>query len=71
MKVDAHPLVVAVALGMLGPAALLDEDDRDEAECLGCELEDDKVVTTEGWQPGPAPSADEFHRVELEWLKQG
>lgn len=23
------------------------------------------------WQPGPAPSADEFHRVELEWLKQG
>lgn len=27
MRLDAHPLVLAVALGLLGPAALSDEED--------------------------------------------
>ncbi|MEQ1564595.1 MAG: hypothetical protein ABMA64_03070 [Myxococcota bacterium] len=62
MKFDAHPLVVAVALGLLGPGALVEEE-RGE----GC----DSPLRCEGeWEPGEAPSADEFHRVELEWLKQ-
>jgi hypothetical protein len=65
MKLDAHPLIVAVALGMLGPGALVD-DDGDDTELFSAG-EDDKVAT---WEPGPAPSPEEFHRVELEWLKQ-
>ena len=32
MKVAAHPLLVAVALGLLGPAALAAETSEDEGE---------------------------------------
>lgn len=69
MKFEAHPLVVAAALGLIGPGALiedLDEDSEDQPE---------RIVEVDGWEPDfgfgdlQAPAADEFHRVELEWLK--
>jgi hypothetical protein len=61
MKVDAHPLMVAVALGFLGPAALAGEDDDESPLAFGI-----SDSTTE-YEPGPAPDADELQRVELEW----
>ena len=43
-----------------------------EAEdgCSECRSSDG-LARASTWQPGPAPSSEEFHRVELEWLKQG
>lgn len=67
MKLEAHPLVVAVALGLLGPGALVEEDDFDsDAPCSGC----DDTNTVADWEPGEAPDPEEFHRVEIEWLKR-
>jgi hypothetical protein len=64
MKLEAHPLVVAVALGLLGPGALVEEDEQDsETSCSGCS----NAVAE--WEPGEAPDPEEFHRVEIEWLK--
>lgn len=71
MKFEAHPLVVAAALGLIGPGALpgalgedLDDDTEDRPE---------RIVEVDGWEPDfselQAPAAEEFHRVELEWLK--
>lgn len=65
MKLEVHPLVVAVALGLLGPGALVEEDESEEVPCTGC---GDSHTVTE-WEPGEAPDPDEFHRVEIEWLK--
>ncbi|MCB9689545.1 MAG: hypothetical protein H6735_31195 [Alphaproteobacteria bacterium] len=62
MKLDAHPLVVAVAMGLLNPAALVDVED-DEAIV-------EHVSADESWEPMfPAPDEAELHRVEIEWLK--
>lgn len=37
MKLTAHPLIVAAALGLLGPAALAeDEVETESAPCEGC-----------------------------------
>jgi hypothetical protein len=66
MKLEAHPLLVAVALGLLGPG-VLEEDDTEEVPCSGCG-DDDKNAVAE-WEPGEAPDPEEFHRVEIEWLK--
>jgi hypothetical protein len=62
MKLDAHPMVVAVALGLLGPGALIEEDD--EATCASCA---DAAEPSASWEPGPAPDPEEFHRVALAW----
>ena len=63
---DAHPLVVAVALGLLGPAALASEDEEEEGAAHAASP---PAGTHEvAWSPGPAPDADELHRVEIEWL---
>ena len=67
MKLEAHPLVVAVALGLLGPGALVEEDEQEsEAPCSGC---GDPNTAVAEWEPGEAPDPAEFHRVEIEWLK--
>jgi hypothetical protein len=73
MKIDAHPLVVAVALGLLGPGVLLREEEEREEPCEGCpdhDHESEYAPTTAQWEPGEAPDPEEFHRVEIEWLKQ-
>ncbi len=70
MKVAAHPLVVAAALGLVGPGAL--ELDLDEGrECSGCV---DQVIPSRNHELSelytvPAPSPEEFAAVELEWLR--
>ena len=68
MKLDAHPLVVAVALGLLGPAALASEDEEDE-DVAHASSPLPASQHEPVWTPGPAPDADEIHRVEIEWLK--
>ena len=68
MKLDAHPLVVAVALGLLGPAALASEDEEEGAAHASSPPPGPSSEVA--WSPGPAPDADEIHRVEIEWLKQ-
>ena len=66
MKVVAHPLVVAVALGLVAPDTLeVAEPEPKVAPCEGCPGE---LSTSSAWEPTEAPSAEEFHRVELEWL---
>jgi hypothetical protein len=67
MKLDAHPLVVAAAMGLLGPAALSSIGEEREGarvqEAWGAE-------STEEWFPGESsPDPAELHRVEIEWLK--
>lgn len=62
VKVGAHPLVVAVAMGLLGPS-LLTEIDEDDA--LSVSVEDD-TDTHAADVPEP-PSSDEFARVENLW----
>ncbi|MCB9675144.1 MAG: hypothetical protein H6737_08500 [Alphaproteobacteria bacterium] len=61
IKVGAHPMVVAVAMGLLGPGALFDESD---------ELENDRTSSSarenDEQIPEP-PSAEEFARVEDLW----
>jgi hypothetical protein len=57
MKLDAHPLVVAVALGLLGPVALEGEEDEASAaaNCGRCDADDGE------------PDTEEIARVEEEW----
>lgn len=53
----AHPLVVAVAFGLLGPAAVADDDlDLGEADASALDGDSDAI--------DPA----EYARVEAEWL---
>lgn len=75
MKVAAHPLVVAAALGLLGPEALEGLGEEEEAPCVGCSSEDSSnppddlgrveqtLFTVE------APSNEEMARVEDAWRK--
>lgn len=61
-RIAAHPLVVAMAFGLLGPAALADDDTEAPAPLI-----DDAEL---GALPD-VPSAidpDDFARVEREWL---
>jgi hypothetical protein len=62
MKLDAHPLVVAVALGLLGPGAL-DGDEEEDPTCASCDRVEDPYA------PGDEPDTDEIARVELEWSR--
>lgn len=64
MKLDAHPMVVAVALGLLGPGVLFEEDDEESCATCGHDPAD---PVAESWEPGPAPDPEEFHRVALLW----
>lgn len=56
MNVGAHPLIVAVAMGLLGPLALAEED-RSECEaprpvpCPGCTCERAEVAPSEASEP--------------------
>ena len=54
MKFGAHPMVVAVAMGLLGPAMLFEESDE-RATCSPVLDEEE------------APDAEEFARVEHLW----
>lgn len=53
MKVGAHPLLVAVALGLLGPNALAAESDRN------LDGEDERSGPCEGCDCGAGPCAAE------------
>lgn len=66
MKVAAHPMVVAVAFGLLSPAALADETDAKAktADCADCG--DDAALAYSDLSD--APSADDIARVEAEWV---
>ncbi|NCG20179.1 MAG: hypothetical protein GWP91_14315 [Rhodobacterales bacterium] len=56
MKIAAHPLIVAAALGLLGPT-VLEQDDLgvSEFDCIDCPHQDD------------APSAQQMADLEAEW----
>ena len=70
MKVAAHPLVVAVALGLLAPDALESyTPDTKPSPCIDCDEAKADSEQETAWQPSEAPSAEEFHRVEVAWLK--
>ena len=65
MKVVAHPLIVAVALGLLGPTALENEDMTPD-ERPGIEpLANPNVLSSP--LNAEAPSQEDFERVQLEW----
>jgi hypothetical protein len=60
----AHPLVVAVALGLLGPRALEEVDDgMDDGD-----LREERDAHTLDLSTLPEPDAAEFERVEQAWL---
>jgi hypothetical protein len=56
VKIVAHPLVVAAALGLLGPAAMEDMDEQDTVELPGGRL-------------ARVPSAEAQREVEARWLQ--
>lgn len=60
IKFGAHPMVVAVAMGLLGPGALLEENSDDhDGGLLG--------VRTHDLEDLEVPTANEFARVEDLW----
>lgn len=59
-KMGAHPLVVAVAMGLLGPGAVLDEGQ--ERSMMKSELSGHLLDT-----PDEVPTAEDFARVEDQW----
>ena len=63
MKVVAHPLIVAVALGLLGPTALEVQDEKTDRGCIGS----DDANHDHRFSDLEAPEADDFERVQLEW----
>jgi hypothetical protein len=63
MKLDAHPIVVAVALGLLGPVALAEEEDDESAAAACC------PPPTDDHAFGDEPDTDEIARVEQEWAR--
>lgn len=74
MKIGAHPLLVAVALGLLGPNALAREREEDELLPDGglrfVDAAPDELVVPgfEADRMDEGASAEEFARVEAEWL---
>ena len=61
----ARPLVVAAALGMLGPAALVEEEQKEERKyCASCDCEAAELACS---SIDDAPSPEDFARVEAEW----
>ena len=76
MKVVAHPLVVAVALGLLGPTALAQEEREDSApDCADCGEDANHMVMSDlgmsdlAMSELAAPEEGEWHRVEQAWLE--
>ena len=64
MKIVAHPLIVAVALGLLGPTAL--ESDAPVSDQRPG-IEPDLRSGASSLLGTDAPSAEDFERVQLEW----
>lgn len=63
VKVGAHPLVVAVAMGLLGPSALTEIEHEDQSATFSGGMFE---VEAEAEVPEP-PSDDEFARIENLW----
>ncbi len=61
MKIAAHPLIVAAAFGLLGPAALA-EDELD-AGCEHCDCQ----APADCSELDEEPSQEDFARIEAEW----
>ncbi len=61
MKIAAHPLIVAAAFGLLGPAALA--DDEMDASCEHC----DCSAPSQCDVLDDEPSQEDFARIEAEW----
>jgi hypothetical protein len=62
-RIAAHPLVVAMAFGLIGPAAIAAED---ESEASTITADDDAFFSVVD-EPS-AIDPDDFARVEREWL---
>lgn len=71
MKVVAHPMVVAVALGLLGPTALAQEEREDAApDCASCGEDSNHFMMSElDMSELAEPEEGEWHRVEQAWLE--
>lgn len=73
MKIAAHPLVVAAALGLLGPAALVEDDKSTKTDpCAQCDcgaaaIADCMPEEAAFTDLDDGPSAQDFARVEAEW----
>ena len=68
MKVAAHPLIVAAAFGLLGPAALaVDERDEDQGICEHCDCGATDFAQADCSDIADAPTAADFERIEAEW----
>ena len=53
MKVTAHPILVAVAMGLLGPVALVDENHREDVRQDEREQAEDEVLAALESDEGP------------------
>ena len=82
MKVVAHPLLVAVALGLLAPNALADDGskrNKDSARAEGSGIDRDQILDALGDSEAPSwarlemidegPSNDEWARAEADWKR--
>ena len=65
MKVNAHPMVVAVAMGLLSPQLLLEDDDRRGERCEPAGVRCDTCGAVAGEGCGESES------VELSALELG
>ena len=63
VKVGAHPMLVAVAMGLLGPGALV-EDEESADSLFSIEAPSDPI------EPDPEPtSPEDFARIEDLWYE--
>jgi hypothetical protein len=84
MKLAAHPLVVAVAMGLLGPSALDVVDGEGPLPCADCDADDSAETTAavafqssvsatadsvEAWLALPAPSEEAQALALSEYLR--
>jgi hypothetical protein len=60
MKIAAHPLVVAVALGFLDPQVLSSEESTEEGGATD-------TVPSDTPSDIPVVDTDDFARIEAEW----
>ncbi len=67
MKIGAHPLIVAVALGMLAPAALATEDALDARPATSTSFTEADGPVDHLLTQAEAPAAEEYARVADEW----